>query len=182
MRKLAVVIGVAFLALLGLATPAFAHNSLVSSNPADQATVQESPSTVELTFDQPVQNGDGLNTITVSGPEQTSWTTGAVDVESNVISASLDELGPAGAYRIAYRIVSADGHPVTGEVTFTLAAAGNGTPVTGVPNAGGTGGGGTAGGSSDGDGLPIWVWIVGAVVVLGAGLTVALRIGGKQPQ
>lgn len=181
MRKLAVVLGVAVLALLGMATPAFAHNTLVGSNPADQATVAESPSRVELTFDQPVQNGEGLSSITVRGPDETNWSTGAVQVESNVISASLGELGPAGAYRIAYRIVSADGHPVTGEVTFTLATAGNGTPATDVPNPGGTGSG-TAGGSSDDGGLPIWVWIVGAVVVLGAGLTVALRIGGKQPQ
>jgi hypothetical protein len=30
--------------------------------------------------------------------------------------------------------------------------------------------------------VPIWVWLAGAAVLLGAGLFVALRIGGKQPE
>ncbi|HEV7647593.1 MAG TPA: copper resistance CopC family protein [Actinophytocola sp.] len=172
MRRLAVVVGVALLALLGLATPAFAHNTLVKSNPGDQATVQKTPSTVELIFDQPVQKGDGLNTISVTGPENTGWRTGQVEVGGNVVSAPLDELGPAGSYQISYRIVSADGHPVSGEVTFSLTEAGNGTSMAAAElDSGG-----------DGGGLPIWVWIVGAAVVLGAGLTVAMRIGGKQQQ
>lgn len=170
MRKLAVVLGLACLTLLGLAAPASAHNSLVSSNPANEATVAQSPSGIELTFDQPVQKGNGLNTISVSGPDDTAWKTGTVEVASNVVSAPLDELGPAGGYRIAYRIVSADGHPVTGELKFTLANAGNGTGTAAAES------------SEDGGGLPIWVWIAGAVVLLGAGLTVALRIGSKQPQ
>lgn len=170
MRKLAVLVGVACLALLGLATPAFAHNSLVSSNPANEATVDNSPSMIELTFDQPVQKGQGLNTVSVTGPDNTGWKTGAVDVQSNVVSAPLDELGPAGGYRIAYRIISADGHPVSGEIDFTLANAGNGTATAAAES------------EENGGGLPIWVWIVGAVVVLGAGLTVAMRIGSKQPR
>jgi copper resistance protein C len=172
MKRLAVVVGVAVLALLGLATPAFAHNTLVKSNPVDQATVETSPSNVELVFDQPVQKGDGLNTIKVTGPKNTGWRTGKVDVASNVVSAPLGELGPAGSYQISWRIVSADGHPVSGELTFSLAKAGGGKSVATAAVDGGT----------DDGGLPIWVWIVGAVVVLGAGLTVAMRIGGKQPQ
>ncbi|MGH3756589.1 copper resistance CopC family protein [Actinophytocola sp.] len=170
MRRLAAVLVLVGLTLLGLATPAVAHNSLVGSNPADKATVRSSPSNIELTFDQPVQKGDGLNTISVAGPSNTGWKTGPVNVASNVVSASLDELGPAGAYRISYRIVSADGHPVSGELEFTLANAGSGTSTT------------TATAEEQDGGLPIWVWIVGAVVVLGAGLTVAMRIGGKQPR
>jgi copper resistance protein C len=164
-RKLATVVGVACLALLGLATPASAHNALVSSSPAENATVQDSPTKIELVFDKPVQKGEGLNTVSVTGPEKTGWKTGDVDVSGNKATASLDELGPAGEYRVKYRIVSADGHPVTGEVLFELTKAGNGTSVAAVET------------DESGGGLPIWVWIVGAVVVLGAGLTVAMRIG-----
>jgi methionine-rich copper-binding protein CopC len=169
-RKLVVVAGVACLALLGLATPAFAHNALVSSTPAAESTVDATPATVTLTFDQPVQKGNGLNTVSVRGPGDTGWKTGTVDVQSNIVTASLDELGPAGGYKITYRIVSADGHPVSGEVPFTLSKEGNGTATATGPA------------ENDGGGLPLWVWIAGAVVVLGVGLTVALRIGGKQPQ
>ena len=118
-----------------------------------------------------MQKGDGLNTVSVTGPDNTGWRTGDVEVGGNVVSAPLDELGPAGSYQISYRIVSADGHPVSGKVAFSLATAGNGTSVVTAEIDDGQGGG-----------LPIWVWIVGAVVVLGAGLTVAMRIGGKQQQ
>ncbi|OLF06319.1 copper resistance protein CopC [Actinophytocola xinjiangensis] len=175
MRRAAVVVVVAMLALAGFATPALAHNQLVASNPADKATVQTSPATVALTFDQPVQNGEGLNSIAITGPEGTTWTVGAPEVASNVVSAPVDALGPAGEYTIGYRILSADGHPVRGELTFTLATAGDGTPAP----ASTAGGEASDGSDTDGGGLPVWVWILGAVVVLGAGLTVALRIGGK---
>lgn len=171
------VVAVACLALAGLATPAFAHNQLIASNPANETTLQESPAAVELTFDQPVQMGEGLNTIAITGPEGTNWTVGPPEVASNVVTAPVDALGPAGQYKIGYRILSADGHPVSGEVTFTLATAGQGTPAPPSSE-----GGGEAAGPSEEGGLPIWVWILGAVVLLGAGLTVALRIGGKQPR
>jgi len=175
-RRLAVAFVVACLAVVGLATPAFAHNQLIASNPENEATVAQSPSVVELTFDQPVQKGEGLNSIAVTGPDDTTWSTGPAEVASNVVTATLDDLGPTGEYTIGYRILSADGHPVSGEVTFTLTTAGNGTPAPEEAETTDQ----SAGSSDDGGGLPIWVWILGAVVVLGAGLTVALRMGGKQ--
>ncbi|GAB3438339.1 copper resistance CopC family protein [Actinophytocola sediminis] len=177
MRRAAVVVLVAFLTMTGLATPAAAHNQLIASNPVDKATVEQGPTTIELTFDQPVQKGDGLNTIAVTGPENTNWSVGDAEVASNVVSATVDALGPAGEYKIGYRILSADGHPVSGDLTFTLTTAGAGTPAPASSESGGT-----AADSGDDGGLPVWVWILGAVVLLGAGLTVALRIGGKQPR
>jgi hypothetical protein len=61
----------------------------------------------------------------------------------------------------------------------SLTKAGNGTPA---PASADNAGDGSADGGSDSGGLPIWVWLAGAVVLLGAGLFVALRIGGKQPE
>ena len=187
MRKFAKGLSVLVLTGLGLfalASPAFAHNSLTGSNPADDAVLDAGPSEVVLTFDQPVQEGEGLNSIAVTGPDGEQWQGGTATVDSNVVSAPVRELGPSGTYTIGYRIVSADGHPVSGELTFTLSTAGNGTPaVEGDPGwiDANTGTGGDSGG--DDGGMPIWVWLAGAVVLLGAGLFVALRIGGgKQPE
>jgi methionine-rich copper-binding protein CopC len=175
LRKLLAVLALTGLGLFALAGTASAHNTLVSSNPAADASVDAGPRTVVLTFDQPVQEGEGLNSVAVTGPDGKEWQGGPAKVDSNVVSAPLRELGPTGVYTIGYRIVSADGHPVSGKVTFTLTTAGDGTPAAASANLS------TTGGTSD-SGVPIWVWLVGAAVLLGAGLFVALRIGGKQPE
>jgi methionine-rich copper-binding protein CopC len=180
MKRLLAVLMLAGLGLFALAAPASAHNSLVSSNPTNEASLNAGPQTIVLTFDQPVQEGEGLNVVAVTGPDGDQWQGGSATVDSNVVSAPVRELGPAGVYTIGYRIVSADGHPVSGEVKFTLTEAGNGTPAP-ANATDGTVAPGTASGESDSGGVPIWVWLAGAAVLLGAGLFVALRIG-KQPE
>jgi len=180
MRRLAKGLSVLVLAGLGLfalAAPAFAHNSLTGSNPVDEATLDAGPAEVVLTFDQPVQAGEGLNSVAVTGPDGKQWQGGPATVDSNVVTTPVRELGPKGVYTIGYRIVSADGHPVSGELKFTLTTAGNGTPAPEETTQNSS-----SAGPGDG-GVPVWVWLVGAVVLLGAGLFVALRIGGgKQPE
>jgi methionine-rich copper-binding protein CopC len=178
MKRLLAVLALAGLGLFALAAPASAHNSLISSNPAENASMEAGPQEIVLTFDQPVQEGEQLNSIAVTGPDGKEWQGGPARVDSNVVTAPVRELGPRGVYTIGFRIVSADGHPVSGKLTFTLTKAGNGTPA----EANVDGGSSTPGGGSDDGGLPIWVWLAGAVVLLGAGLFVAMRIGGKQPE
>nr|MDQ3579586.1 copper resistance protein CopC [Actinomycetota bacterium] len=150
---------------------------LVGSNPADKASVDAGPSQLELTFDQPVQGGENINSIVVLVPKDDSqWQEGTATVRGNIVSIAMRELGPAGDYRVGYRILSADGHPVSGELKFTLTKDGNGTPAP--PKAQQPSSNTTAGASGDSGGVPIWVWIVGAVVLLGAGVFLALRMGG----
>jgi hypothetical protein len=152
-------------AVLGLGAPAFAHDVPVGSAPAAGATLTTGPAEVRFDFNAPVRQGP--NTITVVGPNGTHWErTANATVSGNSVSTQVAPLGPAGVYTAGYRIISADGHPVTGEITFTLAKAGNGTPAAA---------GAAAGSSSGGGGVPIWVWIVGAAVLLGIVLWLALR-------
>jgi methionine-rich copper-binding protein CopC len=177
MRKALVGFGVAVLFLLSTAVPALAHNVLISTDPAKDASLATGPAKVTLTFDQYVQNAD-VNQVAVTGPGGGQWAEGPVHVSNNVVSAPLRPLGPAGEYTVGFRVLSADGHPVTGEVKFTLTQAGTGTPAS-VDAAKSTGTGAANSAKSSG-GVPIWVWIAGAVVLLGVGLTVALRTG-KEP-
>ncbi|MPY79056.1 MAG: copper resistance protein CopC [Actinophytocola sp.] len=169
---------VAVLALLGTAPHALAHNTLTGSDPKEGAKVDASPKQVTLTFDQPVQSGD-VNQVVVNGPDGGQWAQGPVEVDGTEVSRSLGELGPAGEYTIGFRVLSADGHPVTREIPFTLTEAGNGTPATtsSTPQASP----GEAPDSQEpGAVVPVWVWIGGAVVLLGAGLVLALRLGKEQ--
>jgi len=172
MRRLTVVVVTALLAMVGLAGTALAHNVLVDSNPKAGSSVDAGPPTVTLTFDQPVQEGEQFNSIVVIGPNGDHWEGGKTTVDGRTVSVPLRPLGPAGKYQIGYQILSNDGHPVRAQVAFTLTKAGNGTPTPGTNTVS----------QDSGGGLPIWVWIAGAVVLLGVGVTLALRSGNPKKQ
>jgi methionine-rich copper-binding protein CopC len=160
---------------LGTAAPAFAHNVLISSDPKDGSSLEAGPAAITLTFDQPVTGGEGFNTISVTGPEGTRWEAdGEPTVRDNVVTFPLRPLGPAAEYAVGYRILSADGHPVSGSLKFTLTKAGNGTPAPTTAAAA------REAEPESGGGLPIWVWIAGAVVLLAGGVFLALRGGAKE--
>ena len=132
------------LAAVGFAGPAAAHDVLISSDPADGSTVQTAPATVTLTFDQPVQDFEPV--ITMTGPDGQSYQSGSPTVDSTVVTSAVGEIIQAGEYVIAYRVVSADGHPVTGEVKFQFNGAGSaaaGTPPVAGTSTAGTGAVGT---------------------------------------
>ena len=173
MKRAVAVALLALTAVLGLATPALAHNTLIGSDPAEGAKLSAGPARVTLTFDQPVQND--FNTITVTARDGTHWEGGPAAVQGNAVSAPVRPLGPAGEYTIGYRILSADGHPVSGAVRFTLTTPGTGTPASVAPS-----GAAQPGAGGEGGGMPVWPWIVGAVVVLAAGVVIALRFGRSE--
>jgi methionine-rich copper-binding protein CopC len=167
MRRLIIAALLTGCAVLGLATPASAHNVLVGSQPSAGASLSTGPTEIRLNFNAPIRTGP--NTIKVIGPNGTHWERSEnATVDGNSVTTPVAPLGPAGVYTASYAIISADGHPVTGDITFTLTKAGNGTPVT--PAAAQSGGGG---------GIPVWVWIVGAAVLLAIVLVIALRPGRR---
>jgi copper resistance protein C len=110
----------AWLFLVVLVFPAHAHTTLVSSTPADGAQVDSAPATVELVFSEPVD--PRLVTVVVSSTDGTQWQDGAALVSEAAVSQAVRPLVNGGDYTVAYRVVSADGHPVTGQLTFSVAA------------------------------------------------------------
>jgi hypothetical protein len=173
-RAGAAVLLAGFALLLGAGT-AWAHNVLTSTDPPNGANLATGPSTVTLTFDLPVKRQ--FSTITVVGPDGLHFEGGPSAVNGNVVSAPVRPLGPAGGYTVGYRIVSDDGHPVSGAVHFNLTRAGTGQ---GVPAEDAPGASADTGGSAEGSGStgpPIWAWVLVAVALVAAGATVALRAG-----
>ncbi|MFI5778504.1 copper resistance protein CopC [Nocardia sp. NPDC051570] len=160
--------GLAFLA----AGPAAAHSTPVSSEPADGSSIEAGPARVSITFNENLQ--PSFPSLTVVGPDGNRWDKGQPVVDGPAVSVPVGDLGPTGKYTIAYRVTSADGHPVSGTRTFTLTKPGTGTPGPKASASSGSGGGG--GGSG---GVPVWVFIVGALVLFVGGLAVAL-LGGKK--
>ena len=167
--------------LLG-ATPALAHARLQSSDPADGASLDTAPQRVTLTFNE--QMTPGFNTVTVVGPDQQQYQSGDVAVDDSSVSIAVQPLGPAGRYEIGYRVVSADGHPISGSVAFTLTTPGPGLAAAGAsataaaPTAQAAPAPPAAAPADSGEGgTPVWPWILGAVVLVGGGVVAALRLG-----
>jgi copper resistance protein C len=103
-----------------VAGPAVAHTELIGSSPADGAALPTPPAEIVLEFNQPVQAQFGE--IAVLDESGTHHELGEVDVQGQTVTQQLAELGP-GTYQISYRVGSADGHPVSGTLTFTVAGA-----------------------------------------------------------
>jgi methionine-rich copper-binding protein CopC len=178
--RAAVVVLLAGLALLSGSVPAWAHSRLEGSDPADGAQVAVPPASVSLRFDEVVQLE--FSVMTLIGPDGKDYHTGPVRELNETITVAALPLGPAGEYQIGYRVISGDGHPVSGATSFTLTAPGPGSsaasPVStstdgsnpAVPN--------TAPPDTNG-GTPIWPWALGAVLLVGGGVTLALRLGRR---
>ncbi len=158
---------VAGLALLLTATPALAHAKLDSTTPAQGARLATPPTTVSLTFAEPVTVG--ATPIAVTGPGGVSWTVGKASITDSTVSAPVTATGPAGAYTLAYTVISDDGDAVSGKVAFTLTTAPTTTPAP-VPSTSPAPAPAAASTPATPGGVPAWVWVVVAVVVVVGGI------------
>lgn len=166
-----------FAALLWGAPAAGAHSALVSSDPAKGQVLEAAPERVALVFNEPVETG--FAEIVVTGPDRNSqWQTGGPAISGTSVSTALVPLGPAGEYTISYRVVSADGHPVSGSLAFSMAIPSH-TPAAAAQTDGPPAPAVTKPPRLD---LPVWLWISGAVALLGAGFLVAWRISAPSPR
>lgn len=95
-----------------------AHASLVSVSPADQAALDREPARIELTFDDAIAAGLAKIVLTRDGQ---AVPTGSPVVKGAVVTADITGPPGPGSYRLAWQVTSEDGHPVSGESTFTVA-------------------------------------------------------------
>ncbi len=154
----------------GFATQAILHNQLISTDPPYGATRNAGPARVTLTFDLPAQRG--FSTLIVTGPDHNQWQAGPAIENGTTVSAPVRPLGPAGEYTVAWRIVSADGHPVHGTYPFTLTTPGPHTTAAPPPN---TDRPGSTTPTTDTGSVP-WLWLAGASALLAAGVAMLRRI------
>jgi copper transport protein len=126
-RRLAALL-VAFLAA-GLLTASVAsgHATVLETVPANGATLDRAPARVELTFNEAVEARFGAFRVLDARGDRVDDGT-IVRPTRQRIGVGLRPDLPDGSYAATYRVVSADGHPVTGGISF----------VIGAPSAGGT--------------------------------------------
>ncbi|GGR71104.1 copper transport protein [Nocardioides luteus] len=119
--RLLVVLAAAAYAVLLSVSPAQAHASLIGTNPEEGAVLDAAPETITFTFDEAVTLPPaGVTVYDAKGEEVTSEAT-ASGTEMKVELAEASSLGD-GTYVVAWRAVSADGHPISGSLTFAVGA------------------------------------------------------------
>ena len=110
--------GLAGVALaLAPASPATAHASLVKTDPAEGQVLAESPRVARLTFDEAVSaTAGGVQMYDARGKTVES----KASARDTVLSVDVPDTLDAGTYVVRWRVVSADGHPVAGALTFSV--------------------------------------------------------------
>ncbi|MER6706230.1 copper resistance protein CopC [Streptomyces fumanus] len=109
------------LLLLGGAGPASAHAALTATDPADGTVLRTAPRDITLTFTESVGlRDDSFRVLDPGGRRVRTGEAGHADGRSDTARVTLPErLGP-GTYTVAWRVVSADSHPVSGAFTFSV--------------------------------------------------------------
>ncbi|MFE7973107.1 copper resistance protein CopC [Streptomyces shenzhenensis] len=107
--------------VLAVAAPqATAHTELDTASPGASAALAGLPPRVTLTFSDAMTQKYAK--VAVTGPDGDAAAAGGVEVRGRTVTLPLDAGSPAGRYTVGYRVVSADGHPVSGSYTFTVRA------------------------------------------------------------
>jgi copper transport protein len=156
------------ISLLALSMLAFApatasaHAVLADTAPANWQVVESSPHEISLRFNEPVDTGLaeirllGPRGDTVEGIPRPTHPDGKQDVLSLAVANTL----ATGTHTVAYRVVSADSHPVQGAFTFSV-----GRPTSSAPGTVSLNEGNTA--TAVVYGISRWVGYAGLALLLG---------------
>jgi copper transport protein len=128
-RRLTTILGAVLAALLLVPALADAHASLTGSTPASGAVLDRAPRQVEFTFSEHVEGSFGaLRVIDDRGRRVDDGKVGRPGGRSDALTVGVRPGTGNGAYAATYRVISADGHPVSGGATIVV-----GRDVTAAP-------------------------------------------------
>ena len=115
----ALVVAAAAMMVVGAAAPASAHASLVSTDPGEGAVLPAAPDRIGLTFSETIGGvPDGVEVYDARGTEVAS----SASVSGSQLQVTLDAPVGEGTLVVVWRVVSEDGHPVSGSLSFSVGA------------------------------------------------------------
>ena len=94
-----------------------AHTHLLSTNPANGSEVTTELSSIALTYDDQIEKGSFFE---VTSSEGQSMDVEAFTVEDRMLTGSFAQPLANDSYTVAWKVISKDGHPQTGEFSFTV--------------------------------------------------------------
>lgn len=101
---------------LALPAPAYAHASLVDTDPVPGAVLEQAPETVRLQFSESVAPARAVELVQPDGRALTVALRGG----GKVVIAELPELPQRGTHVLSWRVVSSDGHTIRGSLPFSI--------------------------------------------------------------
>ena len=118
-RLIVITTGLFLTIILGSMPSASAHTALVSSNPKSGAMLHSSPKYISLTFNEELVSiaGKDVNKIRLFNAKGKEIKLPKSQVIHKDIVVAVSKL-PASRYKVTYRVVSADGHPISGSFSF----------------------------------------------------------------
>ncbi len=122
--RLCVVPALAGLILVATAAPAWAHAILKDTNPPKDGVAAVSPPQLSLTYNENVEVSFGaIRVYTCAGKRITTGEPKHSPTSGHTVLVSVPKLAP-GVYLVAWRVISADSHPVEGTYSFRIGAGG----------------------------------------------------------
>ncbi|NGO09515.1 copper resistance protein CopC/CopD [Streptomyces sp. HC44] len=109
--------------LLGGAGTASAHSSVRDTDPREGTVLKTAPKQVTMTFTESVGLSD--DSIRVLSPDNRRMNAGDTEHaagRSDTARVRLQDDLPEGTFTVAWRVVSADSHPISGAFTFSVGA------------------------------------------------------------
>lgn len=114
------------------AAPAAAHDELLSTTPQEGAVLETAPEQIELTFSGAIM--DIGNEVRVTDSTGQSVAAGEPELDgTRVIQPVTDPAAEDETYRVVWRVVSSDGHPIDGTFSYEV---GDGADTITTPGAG----------------------------------------------
>jgi copper transport protein len=120
-----VAVAAAAVAALTATPAASAHATLVSSQPANDEVLPRAPARVVLRFNEPVETAFGSVRV-YDGKARRVDDGGTTRPEPRAVAVRVRPGLPQGTYTVAWRVVSADSHPVSGAFVFHVGKPGAG--------------------------------------------------------
>lgn len=117
MKRIFIAIVAVLAAMTISTTSAFAHSHLGGSNPADGDVVSEPLNEIVLEFDGQIEQGSFIDVKTAKGKEIKLED---IIIGEGTLTGTVAEPLPNDEYQVNWSIISADGHPLEGEFSFTV--------------------------------------------------------------
>lgn len=115
----------AALVLVFVASPAWAHDELIGSDPAAGAQVDALPAELTMTFSGVLLDEPGATEVVVTDAAGTDLTASDPVLDGTRLTQPLQG-DASGEVTVIWRVVSSDGHPISDQFSFTV---GDGTAV-----------------------------------------------------